>query len=59
MVQSQVKEERLAGDGLEVGRKGHQAGLLSNQGRVQMERVQAAAERLREAGELSELEEPL
>lgn len=49
VVQSQVKEERLAGDWLEVWRKGHQAGLLPHQAGVQKERVQAAAERLQEA----------
>lgn len=49
MVQSQVKEEGLAGDRLEVWRERHQAGLLSNQGGVQTKRIQAAAERLEEA----------
>lgn len=49
VVQSQIKEERLAGDWLEVWRKRHQAGLLSNQGGVQTKRLQAAAERLQEA----------
>lgn len=48
VVQSQIKEEGLAGDRLELWRKGHQAGLLPNQAGVQAKRIQAAAERLHE-----------
>lgn len=46
MVESQVKEERLARDRLEVGRKVDQVGMLAHEGRVQAERLQAIAQRL-------------
>lgn len=49
MVQSQVKEQRLAGDGLELRRERHQTGLFPNEGGVQTKGVQAVAQRLQEA----------
>lgn len=49
MVQSQIEEQRLAGDGLELRRERHQTGLFPDQGGVQTEGVQAVAQRLQEA----------
>lgn len=49
VVQSQIKEQRLAGDGLELRRERHQAGLLPNEGGVQTKGVQAVAQRLQGA----------
>lgn len=50
MVESEVKEQGLAGDWLEVGRELDQIGLLSYEGRVQAEGLQAVAEGLHEGG---------
>lgn len=46
MVESQVKEQRLAGDWLEVRREGDQVGMLSDQSRVDAESFQMLTERL-------------
>lgn len=46
MVQGEVEEQRLAGDGLEVGGELDQVGLLSDEGGVQTERVHVVAQRL-------------
>lgn len=56
MVESEVKEQGLAGDWLEVGRELDQVGLLSYEGRVQAEGFQAVAEGLhdRERSEKSD-----
>lgn len=51
MVEGQVKEERLAGDGLEVRRELHQVGLLAEQGGVQVEGLQAFTKGLPRWGE--------
>lgn len=47
VVQGEVEEQRLAGDGLEVRGELDQVGLLSDEGGVQMEGVQVVAQRLR------------
>lgn len=47
MVQSQIKEQRLAGDWLELRREQHQTGLFSNKGGVHTKGIQAVAERLK------------
>lgn len=52
VVKSEIKEQGLAGDWLEVRRKLDQIGLFSNEGRVEMECFQAAAEGLQNTKEL-------
>ena len=54
MVEGKIKEERLAGNWLEVRGELDQIGLLSYKGGVQAEGVQAVTERLREGGEIKE-----
>jgi len=46
VVESQVEEEGLAGNGLEARGEVHQIGLLAQQGRVQPEGLQSVAKRL-------------
>jgi hypothetical protein len=46
VVECQVKEEGLTGDGLEVRGELDQVGLLPHQGGVQVEGFQALAQRL-------------
>lgn len=48
MVESQIEEQRLAGDRLEIGRELDEIGLLSQEGGVKAEGVQAVTEGLRE-----------
>lgn len=45
MVEGQVKEQRLAGDGLESGGEVHEAGLLGDKGRVQAKGLKPFNER--------------
>ena len=47
MVESQVEEQRLAGDRLEVRGELHQIGLLAQKGGVKTEGVQSFGEGLR------------
>ena len=51
VVEGQVEEQGLAGDGLEARGEVHQVGLLAHQGRVQPEGLQSVAQRLRKNGE--------
>lgn len=46
MVEGQVKEQRLARDGLESWREVHQVGLLGDEGRVQAESLKPFDQRL-------------
>lgn len=46
MVEGQVEEQGLAGDGLEAGREVHQVGLLGDEGRVQAEGLKPFDQRL-------------
>lgn len=50
VVESKVKEQGLAGDWLEVGRKLDQIGLLSYEGGIEAEGLQAFAKGLHEGG---------
>lgn len=47
VVEGKVEEQRLAGDGLELGRELDQTGVFSNQSLVQVEVVQVLTQRLR------------
>lgn len=46
MVEGQVKEQRLARDGLESWREVHEVGLLGHKGRVQAESLKPFDQRL-------------
>lgn len=46
MVEGQVKEQRLAGNGLESWREVHEVGLLGDKGRVQAECLKPFDQRL-------------